>query len=355
MSAVVTMLSERRRAPSSGLGPLLGSFAQNRRGPFDPYWLKESSEILSILASNQIPVDQQALLPFKAVYAQLPERLEFFPQYFRFHLSLALSLESLGIQGNHSASMAQRVVKLGLHNSLTGDIFRAEARYLLHRCGMDISGFWHGLDERLIGFASQSALFAIPNTQAAYELTHIVFYLSNYGKTEIPFFDDGLRALHNLGTLSFMEQNCDLLAEVCLALHYCDQAVPTQWLAFVRRHEAKLTLPIGVTMGDDYHCHLVTQWLFAALDEPSFTQAYPTAAFGFSYGHNPINLQRDLSRILFDMSSTRSADWAQMRQICIAKLSPKAVNLLIEAEQADANFEAFFANFSRAGRAECQT
>ena len=60
------------------------------------------------------------------------------------------------------------------------------------------------LEARLRAFAGRSQTFAMPNKKAAYELTHIIFYLSDYGR-QIPELPDGtLKSLHFTGLLAFL-------------------------------------------------------------------------------------------------------------------------------------------------------
>ena len=82
----------------------------------------------------------------------------------------------------------------------------------------------HGLNDRLRGFARRSITFALPNKKAAYELTHIVFYLSEYGRRDPEVGQAFIDSLHFAGTLAFLELNLDLLAEICIALRFAGAA-----------------------------------------------------------------------------------------------------------------------------------
>ena len=58
---------------------------------------------------------------------------------------------------------------------------RAETGRLLHRGGIQNAFNKDGLTERLQRFINHRKAFAVPNKKAAYELTLIIVYLSEYG------------------------------------------------------------------------------------------------------------------------------------------------------------------------------
>ena len=113
----------------------------------------------------------------------MPDRIAFFPQYYRFLTSIALDLEALGQKGEVGEHLCAFVQRQGLPEAELSDLQRAEAMRLLARKGFETEGA-ADLRARLHRFMDQSTAFAIPNRKAAYELTHIVFYLSEYGRRD---------------------------------------------------------------------------------------------------------------------------------------------------------------------------
>jgi hypothetical protein len=86
-----------------------------------------------------------------------------------------------------------------------------------------------GLNDRLLHFINCAETFALPNKKAAYELTHIVFYLSEYGRRDPHLDNRAIQSLNFVGILAYLDQNADLLAEVCIALRYAGQAPSKIW------------------------------------------------------------------------------------------------------------------------------
>jgi hypothetical protein len=59
-----------------------------------------------------------------------------------------------------------------------------EAQRLMARRDMAPKGEDATLEDRARYFMGRSDTFALPNKKAAYELTHLVFYLSEYGRCD---------------------------------------------------------------------------------------------------------------------------------------------------------------------------
>ena len=106
---------------------------------------------------------------------------------------------------------------------------RAEAVRLLKRGLGRAQQDDPALVDLLHGFIDQSATFSIPNKKAAYELTHIIFYLSEYGRKDPGISTDAVRSLEFAGLLALLDHNTDLLAEICTALRFAGQTPPLGW------------------------------------------------------------------------------------------------------------------------------
>ena len=100
MTNVIQLTRPSRINPQEArLGALLSCFAEHRRYGDDVFWLKENAEILNILECTGIAPGEAALETYAPFYESVEKRLRFFPQYYRFFLSMALDLEDLGSAG----------------------------------------------------------------------------------------------------------------------------------------------------------------------------------------------------------------------------------------------------------------
>jgi len=236
MSNVIQLTLPVSRQPKhQRLAGLIHCFAGERRFGEDVFWLKENAELLSILeCSGQTP-DAAALAPLEGFYTQAADRLAFFPHYYRFLLSITLDLEDMGLPGEIGAALVDWAADEGLAETELSDLQRAEARRLMQRRGRDPLAWDHGLNDRLRRFINRPETFAMPNKKAAYELAHIVFYLSEYGRRDPGLDAPALTSLNFAGTLAYLDQNADLLGEVCLALRYAGQQPPVLWEDLVAR------------------------------------------------------------------------------------------------------------------------
>lgn len=342
-----------RLPPSSDAKPalpgLVEMFALRRRGRHDPFWLKENAELAQILAACRIDVPEAALQPLLDQLGQVRDELCFFPQYYRLMLSLALDLQALGVAGLPVAWMADFVREKALIGGELSDMHRAEALLLLRRAGV-ADARDDDLDRRLMAFAEGAPAFCLPNWRAAYDLTHILFHASDYGRRPLA---DGHRfapSLINAGMVAWLEDNSDLLAEVTLALRLAGQPVPALWdraLQDLAPRASFAPLPARQGLEDDYHQYLVVNWATMAAGKPGFAGTIAPGARSVRLpGRDPAALT-ELSLALLDMGPARAADWGRMRWRLWPMLSAPT-RARIEALEPLPGFEAFFAGFSRA-------
>jgi hypothetical protein len=328
---------------------LLACFAQSRRISDDVYWLRENAELLNILESTGQSVPQEALLVHAGYYENAEKRLQFFPQYYRFLLSIALDLEDLGMPGNIAERMVDFACKQGLVEAELSDLQRAEARRLLTRRGVNPVRD-PGLDDRLRAFANRSATFALPNKKAAYELTHIVFYLSEYGRKDPGLEPEAIESLHYTGLTAFLDQNADLVAEGCISLRYAGQEPPALWTDWLYQQTASYAVDAGPGMpiNDDYHEFFVCNWHQAVTGAPMFRKPLSPERMRFDRAARP-NALREISQTMLVMDDQRSGDWNRMRPRMEAELSDQARDVLHVAAQSSDRFNAYFQGFARAG------
>ncbi|WP_050930035.1 DUF6902 family protein [Aestuariivita boseongensis] len=350
MSNVIRLnLPVSRQPLTQRLAGLVHCFAEERRFGEDVFWLKENAELLSILDCTGLTPDDSALAPMEGFYAQVLDRMAFFPQYYRFLLSITLDLEDLGLPGNHGEALVNWAADQGLAQAELSDLQRAEARRLMQRRGRDPMAADKGLDDRLRAFINRPETFALPNKKAAYELTHIVFYLSEYGRRDPGLDAPALRALSYAGTLAYLDQNLDLVAEICVALRYAGQEPPVLWEDWVAREATGFRMTEGprAQVGDNYHEYFVCNWLLAARGDECFQSAPNFCRAQFTRDSWPGPL-RALSETLFGLGPLRQADWSVMRHQMFEVLDTRGQDILMEAEANCVDFDHFFSVFARA-------
>lgn len=349
MGNVVAFAPARRahEAPSP-LGTLADCFRTARMPQGSVLWLKENAELLNIVECTRPDGSDEIAGSYGHFYAEAERRFAFFPQYYRFLLSIAMDLEDLGHPGEAGEALANRVLQRGLFDGELSDLQRAEVRRLLHRRGVE-PACDGALDDRLRAYVAAPANFAVPNRKAAYELTHIVFYLSEYGRRDPGLMPETRTSLHYAGLIAFLEQNADLLAEVSIALGYAGWPVPDYWSAWLGSVTSGFAVQrVGnVETLDDYHSFLVCNWFAMVRGKPLTAPAMPDGPAIFIEPSMPGSALRAISERLYEMGTARSADWHKMRSAVVAGLTPRATQTLAEAEAATPDFESFFKGFAR--------
>ncbi|MFK7753751.1 MAG: hypothetical protein AB8B51_14525 [Sedimentitalea sp.] len=357
MSNVIRLnVPSQRQSQGDRHAALIASFAQHRRFGDDVFWLKENAELLNILECTGTKLAPDALAPFEGYYKHVEKRLGFFPQYYRFLLSICLDLEDLGLttagsSGTKGETLVRWAAREGLAEAELSDLQRAEARRLMMRRGVDPFPDDAGLSARLHRFINRSDTFAMPNKKAAYELTHIVFYLSEYGRRDPGLSSAALTSLEFAGILAYLDQNADLLAEICIAMRFAG-ATPSQiWEDWLERETHCFELETGPTAGtsDDYHDYFVCNWLMAASGRDAFVKAASFERMAFFRAEPAVGPLREMSECMFRMEEARSDDWGVMRAQVVDGLTEIGHDILDEAERSSPKFDAFFAGFARTG------
>lgn len=340
---------------------LIHSIAQARHPQQSVLWLKENAELLNILEATGAgsTLAAEALLPLRDFYQEARRALFFFRPYYRFFLSICLDLEDLAASSNFAlarkggiaADLAHWVQVEGLPQQELSDLQRAEAQRLLARRGVKCD--FPGLEQRLRSFMEASTQFCLPNKKAGYELTHIVFYLSQYGRHAPNLSANAHQSLIYVGLLALLDQDADLLAEVCVALRYAGAAVPRQWEHWLQCHLEQFEVQKnGFSGQDDYHVYFVQEWLRATRHGGAFSA--PLASGGGVSFHQPVvpGVLQALSQLIFCSSTGgvgRGADWDRQRVSILAGLSEAQAGLLLLAEGSTNHFGEFFEHFARSG------
>lgn len=350
MSNVIALnVPPRRQRLSDRVPALIDCFARQRRITDDVFWLKENAELLNILECTGQTVADSALAPLAGFYAALPDRLTFFPQYYRFLLSIGLDLEDLGLPGTQMEALCAHVARQGLPEAELSDLQRGEARRLLARRGFG-AGTDCGLDDRLRAFINRPATFALPNKKAAYELTHIVFYLSEYGRRDPQLDAPALISLEYAGILAYLDQNMDLLAEVCVALRQAGQTPHTLWEDAVCHALASFHMveTQQAALSDAYHEYLVSTWAVSAMGQEDRGPAVPQGRVVFARPHSDGGALHAVSAALLALTGSRTGDWTAMQDSLFAMLGDDAATVLQDASTASPHFSTFFEGFARA-------
>lgn len=340
----------RQNSAAARHSALIARFADHRRPQDDVFWLKENAEVLNVLDSGGAKLEPGSLECHAGFYAGLEKRLGFFPQYYRFLLSICLDLEDLGLDGTKGEEMTAWVVREGLPAAELSDLQRAEAQRLCLRRGVEALPGDTGLADRLRGFAGRTETFALPNKKAAYELTHIVFYLSEYGRKDPDLDAPVLQSLRFAGTLAFLEMNIDLLSEICIALRFAGQIPPDIWEDWLRQQARRFVIEDRAQgwAADDYHPYLMINWFLRISGKGGFAEQIPEGAPAFMAPRSAGGPLRELSEFMYRLDGARCDDWTTMRAQVEDGLSDDARHMIAAAETAG-DFEAFFAGFARAG------
>ena len=349
MSNVVSIGLPRRPNLSQRQAILLESFACHRRSREDVFWLKENAEYLNVLANSNAELPAHALHVFEPFYAEIEERLRFFPQYYRFLLSICLDLEDLGMPGHKGAVLCKLAEQSQLPAAELSDLQRAEAERLLARRGVVTRD--PALRDRLHAFISHSATFALPNKKAAYELTHIVFYLSNYGTHDPELARDAIVSLEFAGLMAYLDQDVDLLAEVCVALRFAGRTPSEIWESWLAGEMRCFSISASVENdrgADAYHEYVVTSWWGALSGHGGFVGIPSPGANTFMRHGTRNGPLREISKLMFQLGAARSSDWSMMYAVLERQLASDQNHILDDAVRSTDQFHAFFEGFSRA-------
>jgi hypothetical protein len=341
----------RQRNKQARQSAIMQRFAETRRNREDVFWLKENAEILNVFDASGFCVPDQALSVYAGLYSEIEARIGFFPQYYRFFLSLCLDLEDLGMPGDKGEELVAWVAQAGLVQAELSDLQRAEARRLCQRRGIDPLIDDQHIDDRLRRFTERSDTFTLPNKKAAYELTHIIFYLSEYGRKDPQITQATCDSLHHAGTLAFLELNIDLLSEICIALRFAGLEPPSVWERWLRDQVRRFSVhaaPEGAGH-DDYHPWLMLNWFMEVSGQGGFGHEMPEGGVAFVAPKPSAGPLRELSDTMYKLGDDRCADWTRMRDNVGETLSDASWAVLQAAEEA-VDFDAFFRGFARAAR-----
>ncbi|WP_408057622.1 DUF6902 family protein [Tritonibacter aquimaris] len=323
-------------------------FARTRRSESDVFWLKENAELLNINECAGTRKSSDIFSSYGDFYDIVERRICFFRQYYRFLLSICIDLEDLGFSGNKGEVICEWVRQENIDRSELSDLQRAEVQRLLARRNMERSD--PGLNDRLRDFMCQQSAFSLPNIKIAYELTHIVFYLSEYGRKDPQVPAAALHSLKYAGLVAYLDQNMDLLAEICIALRFSGETPPKVWEesldASLRGYQFLPNSFDGAQ--DDYHAYFVGSWwaMVSGTGGMATTMPGPGTTISASAQNGVL---KPLSVLLYENAQLACRPWSMVRQQVLGQFWPQERQLMQEAESSVEDFASFYQLFARAG------
>jgi len=260
------------------------AFAVARHGGISFSFLKENGELLAIANSCGLSMSSEALGLYAELYDKIDKLCHLYPPFHRFFMAIALDLEDLGMPGQKGTELLDYVVKHKFYAADTSDTRRMEIINLLSRRGrvpnfeMDSQ---KALLKRVIGFLEKPNGFIKFNRPLFYEFTHLIFYITDYGQDNPPCSNKIFQSLNHIGMLAYLDNDIDLLAEVCLCYIFLKRPAPEIWIkvcasglrdihvTFKSRNDLKNTPPT-----DDYHIYFVNNWLMSLSGKEAFQEDY---------------------------------------------------------------------------------
>ena len=281
-------------------------------------FLKENGELLSIAAKHGMLLDNGALHFYEEFYGKSDKIAQFFPQYCRFILSIILDLESLGLGG----AQGQKIANFARDNQIlefdTCDTRRLEALLLL-RQGLERPSLFEKAYQQVLNgltpFLNKPDQFLKFNTPLFYEFTHIVFFLTDYGRQQSPVDVDLVSCTMNGGRLAYLDQDADLLAEFCVCLNYLKAPVPRPWIAMLEQalNDIEIIYDQNVASAlnpsvDDYHPYLVINWALSFERSDCFSHRFQSGTPRFKMQYPETTILSRWSERLFKMEVEGKAD-----------------------------------------------
>jgi len=256
------------------------NFAQDRHSGVSFSYLKENGELLSIIRNTGLKLSNNALRNYINFYEKIPVYLDLYPAFYRFFYAISLDLEDLGLSGRISELLRDYVLSNDLHVCETSDVRRMEIRNLLGRSNTSLPAQNEkDLIKRSQRFLENTQNFQRYNKPLFYDVTHLIFFQTNLGKdlSDLEISPALKDTLQNIACLAYLDDDIDLLAEVCLCYKYLGLHAPLLWVEacvdYVEKFsldssffEVKQTLPVT----DDYHIYLVTNWMIANYGKTPF-------------------------------------------------------------------------------------
>jgi hypothetical protein len=179
-----------------------------------------------------------------------------------------------------------------------------------------------------------------------------VFYRSCYGQCTLEADESLVTSLEFTGLLAYLDQDVDLLAEVCVALRFAGHypsAVWEDWLA-LQLNGFSMEPVAGRPGPDAYHEFLVTNWWSLLVNGTGFGRVARESGVAILRHGAPTGPLRVMSECMYHLGEERSASWPEMRRLLTDALGDEGHSILEGAERSSLRFDAFFEGFARADR-----
>ena len=284
---------------------IIEAFAVKRNPTLSFPYFKENGELLSITVNSGFLLDPRAVALYDDFYTSALKLAKCYPQYFRFIIGIVIDLEKGGMQGNESEKITQYILDEGLVLFDMCETRKLETLSMLQEVAPlnpQFIGIHNNIIENVDRLISNPDLYAKLNKPLFYELTHILFFLTKYGKEPIALTNDVLPCLTNMGLLCLLDNDADLLAEICICMMYIGAEVPEYWDDFLQRslQQVKITYHETVVSAlnpavDEYHVYFVLNWYQAVKNSPSFQTSFKGRTPSFSLPAMPQSILSKLS------------------------------------------------------------
>lgn len=259
------------------------TFAQTRNKDLNFSFLKENGELLMIAQSSGLKLEPRSLELYQELYDNVLTLCELYPPFFRFFLAIILDLEALGMVGDKGEVLSDYVIKHDLYEHETSDTRRWEIINLLARTERAPAYQFdtrEALERRARGFFQYPDRFVKFNRPLFYDLTHIIFFWTDYGRKKVDATPELLKSLTNIGLLAFLDDDFDLLSEVCLCFIFLKEEAPKAWHEACEKGLKTLQIKyldeanhLSGTPSDEYHIHIVINWLLQVSGKTAFADS----------------------------------------------------------------------------------
>ena len=197
---------------------------------------------------------------------------------------------------------------------------------------------------------ARPAAFAVPNRKAAYDLTHFTFYLTEYGRRRADLPEAVIRSLTNTGLIAMMEEDIDLLSEVCIALRWLGRRPPELWENYIAGDLADFEIfrtepDDPAAQQDDYHPFLVANWHQAVAGGAAFAHAARPGRLIFRRRPENRCTLTEISQILLQLKRENRMTIGNLFERLPDGLSPRSRRVFETVGRSSPQFEEFLHGF----------
>lgn len=280
------------------------AFALKRNARLNFPFLKENGELLSIAANSNLLVEPNSIALYNSFYDRAYNLYKIYPQFARFILAIVTDLEALGQKGEVATLIAKDMVSVDILDFETADSRRLDTLALFTRLNItspEIAEHERRVHQSVSGFTKNPDHFTYLNKPLFYELTHMVFFMTDYGRRPWPVETDIELCLKYAGVLAYLDDDYDLLAEICIAMRFISVKPPVFWEDAVQSLLSSIRITYDTDLKsalnkqvDEYHPYLMANWLRAIKGLAVFEEPIGIGTPNFSI---PDGGKSDLARI----------------------------------------------------------